>query len=79
MLFRVCAYIVSTGSGNTVTVVHTLPADAYQSGDDVTYKVWIATGDEVTVQAIICTGAAISCARTVLLNSMVQHTRILPL
>lgn len=52
-------------SGNSVTVVRTLLADAYKSGDSVTYKVWVSTGDEATTKAITCTGATISCTKTV--------------
>lgn len=52
-------------SGNSVTVVRTLLADSYKSGDDVTYKVWASTGDEATTRALSCTGASISCTKTV--------------
>ncbi len=52
-------------SGNSVTVTRTLLADAYKSGDDVTYKVWASTGDEATTRALSCTGASISCTKTV--------------
>ncbi|MCM1065221.1 MAG: hypothetical protein NC420_12315 [Eubacterium sp.] len=52
-------------SGSTVTVVRTLLADAYKSGDDVTYKVWVKAADEATTKAITCTGATISCTKTV--------------
>lgn len=55
----------TTFSGNTVTVVRTLLADAYKSGDSVTYKVWVSTGDEATTKAITCTGATITCTKTV--------------
>lgn len=53
-----------TWSGNTVTIVRTLHANAYNSGDSVTYKVWVYTGDEATTKAIACTGATISCTKT---------------
>ncbi len=48
-------------SGNTVTITRTLLADAYKSGDNMTYKVWVSTGDEVTTRALSCTGATITC------------------
>ncbi len=48
-------------SGSTVTITRTLLADAYKSGDNMTYKVWVSTGDEATTKAITCTGATITC------------------
>lgn len=48
-------------SGNTVTVVRELLADAYGSGDNYTYKVWASTGDEATTKALAVTGTTISC------------------
>lgn len=55
----------SSYSGNTVTITRELLADAYQSGDNMTYKVWVAAADEATTKAITCTGASISCTKTV--------------
>lgn len=55
----------STFSGNTVTVVRELLADAYKSGDTMTYKVWVKASDEATTKAISCTGATISCTKSV--------------
>lgn len=52
-------------SGSTVTVVRTLHANAYKSGDDVTYKVWVKAADEATTKAITCTSSSISCTKTV--------------
>ncbi len=54
-----------TFSGNTVTIERTLHANAYKSGDVMTYKVWVSTGDEATTKGISCTGATISCTKTV--------------
>lgn len=54
-----------TCSGDTVTVVRELLADAYKSGDNVTYKVWVTTGDEATTKAITCTSSSIFCTKTV--------------
>lgn len=50
-----------TFSGNTVTINRTLLADAYQSGDNMTYKVWVKAGDEATTKSISCVNATISC------------------
>lgn len=55
----------ATYSGNTVTVVRTLHANAYKSGDVATYKVWVKAADEATTKALTCTGATISCTKTV--------------
>lgn len=55
----------SSYSGNTVTVTRELLADAYKSGDNMTYKVWVAAADEATTRAITCTGATISCTKVV--------------
>ncbi len=54
-----------TASGNTVTVIRELHANAYKSGDTMTYKVWVKAADEATTKAIACTGATISCTKTV--------------
>lgn len=55
----------SSFSGSSVTVVRELLADAYKSGDNVTYKVWVKAADEATTKAITCTGKTISCTKTV--------------
>ncbi len=55
----------SSFSGNTVTVERESHANAYLSGDDVTYKVWVKADDEATTKAITCTGSTISCTKTV--------------
>ncbi|MCH5337584.1 MAG: hypothetical protein J1E03_02275 [Acetatifactor sp.] len=55
----------SSFSGSTVTVVRTLLADAYKSGDTMTYKVWVQAADEAATKAITCTGATITCTKTV--------------
>lgn len=47
-------------SGNTVTVVRTLHANAYQSGDNATYKVWVKAADEATTKGLTITGKSIS-------------------
>ncbi len=51
-------------SGNTATVVRTLHANAYNSGDHVTFKVWAKASDEATTKALAVTGATISCTKT---------------
>ncbi len=48
-------------SGNTVVITRTLLADAYHSGDVMTYKVWVKAADEATTKALSCTGATIKC------------------
>ena len=52
-------------SGNTVTITRTLHANAYKSGDNATYKVWVQAADEASTKALYCTGATISCTKTV--------------
>jgi len=51
--------------GNTVTAVRTLHANAYQSGDVATFKVWVQAADEATTKALTVTGATISCTKSV--------------
>lgn len=48
-------------SGNKVTITRDLLADAYQSGDSVTYKVWVKAADEASTRAITCANATIKC------------------
>lgn len=48
-------------SGNTVTIERELHANAYKSGDDMTYKVWVKAADEPTTKSISCTQKVISC------------------
>lgn len=55
----------SSYGGNSVTIVRTLHANAYKSGDSVTYKVWVRSTDEASTKALACTGASISCTKTV--------------
>lgn len=55
----------ATFSGNTVTVVRTLHANAYQSGDVATFKVWVKSDNEANTKAISVTGATISCTKSV--------------
>lgn len=42
----------SSFSGNTATVNRTLLADAYKSGDRVTFKIWAAAGDQASTEAL---------------------------
>lgn len=51
-----CSY-----SGNTVTITRELLADAYYSGDSVTYKVWVSAADQAATEQMYCTGATIVC------------------
>lgn len=55
----------SSFSGNSVTVTRELHANAYKSGDNVTYKVWVKAADEASTKALAVTGATISCTKTV--------------
>lgn len=48
-------------SGNTVTIERELHANAYKSGDNMTYKVWVQAADEATTKSISCTNKVISC------------------
>lgn len=50
-----------TFSGSTVTVTRTLLADAYQSGDTMTYKIWAKAADEATTNNLAVVGSTISC------------------
>lgn len=52
-------------SGSTVTVTRELHANAYKSGDNMTYKVWVQAADEATTKGISCTGASIRCTKAV--------------
>ena len=54
-----------TVSGNTVTVTRPSHANAYKSGDDVTFKVWVKAADEATTKALAVTGSSISCTKSV--------------
>lgn len=47
-----------TFSGNTVTIKTSRHGNAYGSGDESTFKVWVKAGDEAKTKAIACTGAA---------------------
>ena len=51
-------------SGNTVTVTRVNHANAYNSGDSVTFKVWANTGDEATTKAMSCDITGFSCTKT---------------
>ncbi len=54
-----------TFSGGTVSVSRELHANAYNSGDTMTYKVWVKAADEATTKAISCNGATITCTHAV--------------
>lgn len=40
--------------GNTITVTRPQHANAYNSGDTVTFKVWVQAVDEATTKALSC-------------------------
>lgn len=52
-------------SGSTVSIKRELHANAYQSGDNMTYKVWVKGTDEAATKALNCTGAVITCTHAV--------------
>lgn len=52
-------------SGSTATINRELHANAYNSGDTMTYKVWVKAADEATTKALTCTGATITCTHAV--------------
>ena len=54
-----------TYSGTTVTIERELHANAYKSGDTMTYKVWVKAEDEARTKSISCIGSSISCTKTV--------------
>ncbi len=51
-------------SDTTVTVERELHANAYKSGDTMTYKVWVKASDEASTKSISCIGSSISCTKT---------------
>lgn len=55
----------STFSGNTGTVHRELLADAYQSGDRVTFKIWAKTADEASTKALAEPSVSWSCTHAV--------------
>lgn len=50
-------------NGTTVTVTRTSHANAYKSGDDVTYKVWAKSVDEATTKALSCSITSYDCSK----------------
>lgn len=48
-------------SGQKVTVTRDLLADAYHSGDTMTFKVWVQAADDMTTRGITCKSATIKC------------------
>jgi hypothetical protein len=50
-----------TFSGNKVYVSRTLHANAYQSGDSVTFKVMVAAGDQAATELLSITNISWSC------------------
>lgn len=57
----------STVSGNTITVTRTLLADAYKSGDNMTFKIWaVASGkDQAATEALYVTDKTIRCTKVI--------------
>lgn len=54
-----------TVNGSTVTVTRPSHANAYKSGDNVTFKIWAQTADEATTKALAVVGKSISCTKSV--------------
>ncbi len=53
-------------SGNQVTVIRNSHANAYNSGDNATFKVWVKAADEATTKSLSAVGCrALSCDWTV--------------
>ncbi len=50
-------------NGSTVTVTRTSHANAYKSGDEVTYKVWAKSVDEATTKALSCSITSYDCSK----------------
>lgn len=48
-------------NGSKVTVTRPSHANAYKSGDSVTFKVWVGTGDEATTKALTCSATPVNC------------------
>ena len=55
----------SSFGGNIATVHRELLADAYQSGDEVTFKIWASTGDQATTEALPAPSISWSCTHAV--------------
>ena len=55
----------TTFSGSKVTIVRELHANAYKSGDRMTYKVWAKAADEATTKALSVVDATITCTKSV--------------
>lgn len=48
----------STWSGSTVEITRGSLANAYKSGDRMTFKVWVTCADEALTKAVTCTSAS---------------------
>ena len=48
-------------NGNTVNVTRNLHANGYNSGDVVTFKVWVKSFDEASTKALSLTDASYTC------------------
>lgn len=55
-----------TFSGSTVTVTRTAHGNAYQTGDQATFKVWVKAATNELSAALTCTGAKVTfCEKSV--------------
>jgi hypothetical protein len=50
-------------NGTTVTVTRINHANAYKSGEKVTYKVWAKSVDEATTKALSCSITSYDCSK----------------
>ncbi|MBE6996907.1 MAG: hypothetical protein E7427_01915 [Ruminococcaceae bacterium] len=50
-----------TANGSTVTVTRPSHANAYNSGDNVTFKIWAKAADETTTKALYANITGFSC------------------
>jgi UDP-N-acetylmuramyl pentapeptide synthase len=53
----------SIKNGSTVEVTRPSHANAYKSGDPVTYKVWAKSVDEATTKALSCSITSYECSK----------------
>lgn len=54
-----------TPSGNNVIVTRVNHANAYKSGDETNFGLWVSTGDEATTKNLVPGAISCSCTKTV--------------
>lgn len=60
-----CSEFPCVFNGSKVTITRDLHANAYKSGDNMTYKVWAKGIDEATTKGLMVVSATIRCSKTV--------------